>query len=252
MNSGQSLLTPRVVWLVILAVILLGCVTVYDTRSSSFVQASPNPSFRPPLTNAEVLYNWLPSGVYAYTIARVDDYLRANNLAASYLTVRGQVTPLDQPTYAFSVEVEPEALSLIIGVSVSNTSTVLSTAVTINGQAQTPLIPSAQSAAGATSYSGFDALVNAGLTAIQSNELEQAIYSFAPSAGTVSINPTSINNGDIPAGGTTQTYTFSVTIDNKKYNATLSAIGLLEVRLQLTDPASSRQVFDSGVLSQTS
>lgn len=235
-----------------LLAVLVTCSILYSLRSNSFAPISQaTSSTNIPFTNPEILQNWLPANSYAYTIARIHDYLRTNDITATSITVAGGVT-FNIPTYDFTVKVAPQDQTLNVVVTVTNDSTVLSTTVTINGREQDPVVPTDQnSTLGSTSYAGFDALINIGLTAIQSNELQQALQAFAPSASSVAIDTNSIQLGNTLSDNMTQPYTFVLSIDGKPYNAALDAIGLLRIRLYLNDPsANNHQVFDSGSISQ--
>lgn len=253
MLNRSSTRIQLIVFGVLLAV-LLTCSIIYGLRSNSFAPISQaTSSTNITFTNSEILRNWLPVNSYAYTVARMNDYLRTNDITATSMTVTSDVT-FNMPTYNFTVKLAPQSQTLSVVVTVTNDSAVLSTTVSINGQEQDPVVPTAQhSTLGPTSYTGFDALINTGLTAIQSNELEQALQVFAPSASSIAIDSTSIQLGSIASDDMTQPYTFVLSIDGTSYNATLDAIGLLSIRLYLNDSSTSNhQVFDSGMISQGS
>jgi hypothetical protein len=153
--------------------------------------------------------------------------------------------------YDFGLMLEPQGQTYKISVSVDNLNGVLSTSLSINGQQQGYLTPT-QGNTG-TQYSGIDSLVSNGLTSLQASELQTAFQNFEPTAETITINTNSIvlphlnpDNASL-----TQTYGFTVTINDKNYGAKLNAIGLTQIELFLTDLNTNKQVFDSGVISQS-
>lgn len=246
----NSPFTMRLAILGGMLVALIVSISIYRMGYSQYSFASATPAGSTALTNPSALLNWMPASSYQYTLARINDYLRANNTGTVTMTVQGSVT-FDTSTYDFTLQLNPSTQTLPVVVTVTNNGGILSTRVSINGQDQTPSI--APAASGTAAYTGIDGLINNGISALQVNEMEQALRSFDPSANNINIDSSSISLGQVSSDGFTQPYTFIMIIDHKQYNATLDAIGLLQSQLFLRDPNShNRQVFDSGVLSQGS
>lgn len=254
-NTPDKALIGRIVIIGILLIIALVCTGAYASQQSTPAANTSYgaASFTPPVTNPDVLHNWLPDSVYNYVIARLTDYLTSNNLLTSSMSVKGSVT-LDPQTYDFDMAIQPQGKVISVHVSVQNFDGVLSTAVYLNGQVQQPVIPGTQTGsvqpANTPSFSGFDGLANAGVTVVQTEELQQAIEQFAPNASTVSINTGSIASNIDPTD-TTIPYTFLLSIDSTTYQATLNCVGFAQAQL-LLDDQSGHQVFHSEVLSQGS
>lgn len=239
----------RLTALGVLLVALLTSGMVYAAQTNHFAPITPTSPSKVTFTNPEILLNWMPASSYDYTVARINDYLQTNGiLSASSMTVTSSVT-FSTPTYDFTANLVPRGGSLHVVATVTNTSGVLSTAVSINGQPQDLVIPSNNNGA-ATSYTGVSALIDNGLSAIQSNEFEQAMQKFAPGASSIAIDGTSIRLG---SASSPQSYNFILTLDGKPYSATLDAIGILRAQLYLYDPSNgNHRVFDSGIMSQGS
>lgn len=249
MSQEQSL-QRHLIALGAISLICLISITAYITRSNSFALATTPESFHPVMTNGYILQSQMPADVYTYTVARLDDYLRANNLPASSLNIRGGLAT-DPSTYDFAVVTVPEGQVLNVRVEVTNFSPILSTAVLVNGQLQNPLAPGqAQSdALNSAQVSGMDDLVNAGLTSLQATSLQAALQKFAPSASSITIDPSSITHLPIDSRGSTAIigYAFTVKIDSKSYHADLRCSSLSSAQLILTDQG-GKQVFDSGTI----
>jgi len=248
-NTG---LMPRSIIVGILLAICAVCSIIF-ANSSSFRPVQSPLSYRPPITNPEIVQNWLPAGSYTYTVARIDDYLTQNQMQATSLTFVDDVLP-SSTTYDFAIILGPSDKKLALSVELTNNKPAISTLVTINGQQQLPSVPSssAQAIFGTTHLQGFDTLVNTyGLTAVQTNELVQQLEQFAPAAKNIVINTSTVRVGDIDPQNGNLPYTFTVTIDGTSYHATLTAIGLSESRIVL-DTISGKQAFDSGTVSQGS
>ena len=253
MNGSESQLNRRFVVICLLFIALFVSVTLYAAQGNRFAAPMATVPFRPPLINPEIIQNWLPSSAYTYTIARIDDYLQTNNLPATSMTAVDTVSS-GSGRYDFSITILPQNETIGISIVITNyggSGTSLGTAVTIAGKLQTPVVPGQSQAAAPSTpeYSGFDALVSVGATAIQANELQQAIQEFRPSATIIRIDTTSITS--MPStDGSTVNYTFPLAIDNKTYSAEFKAIGLARSQLILKDTQNSKQVFNSGTMSQ--
>lgn len=246
--SPQLRLRPYAIIFTISAIALLISIGVYARQGNAYAPANPAPSTRPTLTNPEIMKNWLPDSSYAYTIARIDDYLAQNQIAASSMSVWGAPASTSS-TYNFVIKLAPDGESLSITVKVNNSSPILSTAVFINGQLVNPSAPTTSSTSG-TEYNNFGSLTNDGLTTFQTVDLQNAFQKFAPSASTITIDPSSIihkppdPNSPEPAN----IFTFSVNVDKANYNATIRCPDLSSLQLILDDAKTGKQVFDSGVL----
>lgn len=244
----------RRAWVLLgLGVFLVISITWYATRPNSYALPTASLSYSPAVTNPEVLQDWLPLSVYQFTLARIDDYLKSNGMLADYLTTSTTVDT-SNGTYDFDVTVLPQRQTLHVSVKVTNFAPIISSAVAINGQLQNPVVLSpSQHYPGTPQFTGFDSLINDGITASQGDELQQAFTSFAPSASAITINTNSIVPSTIDPNNpsSTNTYTFLVNIDNTGYNARLNCTGLTQIELILTSVTSHKQVFDSGILGQS-
>lgn len=252
MNNGTNQFNRRLVILGLFFVVFLFSIGLYTARGNRFAAPTATAPFRPPLTNPEIMQNWLPGGSYTYAIARIDDYLQENDLAATSMRAADNVRP-SSGAYDFAVTIQPQHQELDVSITITNygSSSSPGTAVAINGQLQTPLVPgqNQHAASGAPNYSGFDALVSAGVTALQANELQQAVQKFIPSAANVTIDTTAINS--TPSADSSEvSFAFPLTIDGRKYSAEFKVIGLTRSQLVLKEANSSKRVFDSGVMSQ--
>lgn len=243
--TNSSPLMRRLVVLGIAGAVLVISAVVYGLQANPYAPIQAAASYKPPLSNAAVLQNWLPPQVYSYTIARVDEYLRANRLSATSMTISSAVST-SIPTYNFNVVIEPQDQTLGVQVQVMNFNNILSTAVIINGQLQDTALPTS-SPSDSTTVSGVDALVSRGVTANEANNLQAAIQKFNPATTAITIDPTTIEHQIDPDTGT-NTYIFTVAINATSYEAKLTCPDGNSVRLLLTDPHSKKQVFDSGTV----
>ena len=251
----QPMLRNHVVFLVVSSVLFATALLLYATSGNTYAPETANTvSSLPPITNAYLLQDQMPSSVYRYTLARIDDYLQVNTLYATTMHIDGGVAH-GAATYDFTLDFMPQNQTMRVNANVTNTNGFISTSVSINDQLQVPYIPGTTGAgSNTTSYSGFDALVDKGLAAIQANELGQALIQYAPAAGSFAIDKSSISTFLPPANQDTSnaTYTFSISVGDQKYDAKLIAIGLYKAQLILTDPQTHVQVYDSGTLDQGS
>lgn len=248
MPADNTPLIRRLITLGILLVALLVLLTVNSTQRSYRV-ATTMPSYSPPLLNAAVAQNWLPPTSYNYFITKLDNYLKTNSLAVSTMSVQGNVS-VDRTngTYNFTLLFQPQGRTHTISVTVQNYNGVISTAVAIDGQSTSQQTPPTHTTNPTTNnptqFDGFDGLINEGVTSDQANNLQTAFLKFAPKAATITIGVTNSRHIIDPNTGA-NTYTFSVKIDSKQYNASMNAPGLSSIELFLTDPQSGKQVFDS-------
>jgi hypothetical protein len=228
---------------IIAAVVLLIAFGIYSTRGNAYAPDTSTFSTRPPLTNSEKIKNWLPDISYSYTIARIDDYLAHNQLSASSMSVTGYLTT-QESAYQFTITLLPSGTPLAVSVKIINYSPIISTAVSINGTLQSPTYNPSQT----TTFTGITDLINSGLTATEANNLQVAFTKFAPSTGSISIDPASITHVpiDVSSQNPIISYTFSVKIDNTIYGALLHCPDLSSVQLILTQ--NKHQVFDSGLI----
>ncbi len=254
MRNDTTAIRKRLVILGVLAVGLVLCVQIFVKRSNPYTFAASNSGVttvtsQPPISNAAVLQNWLPQAVYDETLRRVYYYLSQNDLTPVSLSVKGTVS-FSPNTYDFDLVTQPQNQSLGITVTVTNYDSVLSTAVTINTQLQTPQIPSNQQPGTTPRFSGTDALVNVGVTARQINSLQAALVKFSSTAASFDIDSVSIKSPPVNPNYTAPpTYAFIIRIDSTPYNAKLICPGLASAQLILNDQVTGRQVFDSGTIS---
>ncbi|MGH7142151.1 MAG: hypothetical protein ACREF5_01610 [Candidatus Saccharimonadales bacterium] len=251
MLADNRQILRRLVIIGVLFISLLICITIYSLRGNDFALTQTAPSFRPIVTNPAILQNWLPQISYRYTIASIDDYLHTKNLKVSNLSILGKVTINESRlgSYDFSLLFEPQNQSHRIVVTINNFSGTISTGVAIDGIQQNYAASSQTNSN--TKYSGINDLVSLGVTSIQAGELQSAFQNFFNKATNVTINTGSIDLPPVSAGNTSliNVYTFSVNINNINYKAKLDCINLSQIDLLLTK--SNRQVFDSGVISQS-
>lgn len=255
MQVDNNLFMRRVVILCALSLALVICLTVYGRRSNAFKQALSSTASSPTLTNPEVLQNWLPASSYTYTLARIDNYLASDSITATSMKVQGDVSVSALRVYDFTLLLVPQEKTYSVEVAVSNFNSIISTSVSIDGNQQGYVVPTTSSgptSTAPTQFTGINELVNQGLSAVQANALQTAFQKFAPAAGSVSVNTSSIKAvySNSSSASTTFTLAYTVTIDGKQYNATIDAIGLTSVELLLTNQQTNQQVFDSGVITQ--
>jgi len=102
-------------------------------------------------------------------------------------------------------------------------------------------------------FTGTPSLINDGLTTAQINDLVQAFNDFAPKAKQVTIDTGSITTGPLNPAATTPVFTlmFDVNVDNTTYKATVSHSDALSLTLQLVNPQTGQQAFNSGVITST-
>ena len=247
---------PLIIRLIIAVILVVSAIILGAISSSArtLSAAQQSLSIYPPMTNPAVMENWLPESSYIYTVARLHDYLATNGLLSSSMTAEDTVSPVSN-SYDFVVTIQPPNRKLQVAVQVTNNDGIFSTSVGINQQLQRPRIPAASGAgaAGNPSYAGFDALASDGVGDLQANELAQAFYAFSPEADSISINTYSIRASQGVIGDNAVfTYTFSVGVSGRQYNATLRDYGFLQAQLILNDQKTGRQLFDSGIISQGS
>lgn len=232
-----------VIW--VLGVTLLIAVAVLITRPNDFASGSTPATTQPPVTNPEVLRDWIPDSAYAYTVARIDDYLAANSLKVNSLTITNSVNT-SSGSYDFHMITSPQTSLMNISVAISNFDSVLSTAVRINGELQTPqLTPTT------IQFNGTSSLTDAGLTVGQVRATETAIQKFAPGASVVAFDTSHLSSTMDPNTGVV-TYTSTASIDQKTYATKIICSDLTSVELILTDQATHQQVFDSGTVNSQS
>jgi hypothetical protein len=173
----------------------------------------------------------------------LNDYAKSQQIDADSITVRSAVAN-DQGAYGFTVSFDPAPDKYLVDVLINNFDSVLSTSVSVNGSTQQVSIPASS---GETNYSGFDALLDHGLTSVQANNLQTAFAKYDSGASTISVDTSSVsttmNNGSSPP---TQLMNFTATIDGKDYSASVDYTDLSSVRLVLYDQSSHKQLFDSG------
>ncbi len=242
----------RVVILGIFTLILILSLIIYSARNNPYAPLEPAASYSPPITNAVILQNWIPTGAYKYTLSRIYDYLQANRIQVSTLTIKGNVAVDESEggAYDFTVLLEPQNQTHNISVMINNINGIISNSVSIDGKQQGYLVPTQNS--NGTQFSGFDNLISDGVTDLQAQELQAAFQKFDANAKSVSVGANSISlpaiNPNNPS--LTNTYGFLVYIDGKIYQAKLNLIGINQVELFLIDSQTNKQVFDSGVFSQ--
>jgi hypothetical protein len=245
-DSNQAFIR-RLVILGIMAVVLLICIVVYVSRPNSYAVVYPsNQTYSPPLTNAQILQNWLPTSAYNYTISNFDSYLKTNGTLASSMTIKNSSVRISgNGTYTFTIVLQPQLQTYSVGVSVSNYSGSLSTAITIDGQLQTPQIKTS-----GVIFNGTTTLINQGLTTQQVDAMEQALQKFEPGVLLFNINTSSITqlpiNPDDP--NPTIQYSFAFSANGTTYNAILNCPSLTSTELLVYSAKTSKQVFDSGTI----
>ena len=251
MRDSQQFVNRTVVILGVLFVFLIICLTIYGSRSNKFSLTQPVASYSPTLTNPEVPQNWLPPVAYQYAVAQIDNYLKTNNILVSTVSFGSRVVINGSIDYGFSLTFEPQNQTHSLTVAVYNSSGLISTAISIDGQPQN--YAAALASPTGTQYNGFDTLVNLGLTALQAEELQTAFQKFAPTANTVTIDDSSIvRSGINPDSSSLVTnYKFLVSINSTTYNAEASCNGLTQTELFLMNSQTNKQIFDSGVISQS-
>ncbi len=245
-----SKLFSRQQLLMFLAIIFIGLplsVYIYNHRSNAYsVPKNTTITF----TDPTVLQNWLPQEAYKYTVARLNDYIHANNPQSqiSYLIIRGGVQS-SSDGLAFNVTFMPEDVTHQVIVKMVNYDSVISTAVVIDNALQTVSIPQTNQG---ILFNGMSYLVDVGLSASQAQDVQQAFQTFKPSASGVTIVNGSVGSGVDPSGTTGGSlFSFVVNVDKTTYKAKIITSGLTGARLYLFDTASGKQVFDSGMLNGT-
>lgn len=239
---GQAVLKRQVVLGIALFALLISLI-IYATGEKTFPPLQATASTQPPLTNPEILQNWLPADSYKYTLARIDDYLNTNNTAVSSMTVRGDVR-VWSGTYYFTVLLMPQNKTHDISVTITNYSSIISTAVSIDGQLQYPKVAASTSG---IAFAGTDGLISSGFTVSEVTNLKTAFQKFAPNAQSITIkNGTITHKTDINTGSIA--YTFSADVDNQSYQAKVVCPDLTSITLTLTNPHTSQQIFDSGTV----
>ncbi len=105
--------------------------------------------------------------------------------------------------------------------------------------------------------SGFDKLVERGLSSYQLDALKNGISRFLESShkqvSAVAVVPSSINKLGRPRDSREikDTLLFDLALDDKTYKARLEYYDVSTIQLYLFDSQTGRQVFDSGVLDVT-
>lgn len=104
-------------------------------------------------------------------------------------------------------------------------------------------------------FQGTNELLNQGLSTEQIEGYKQAVVKYAESAGkafqAAALDPATFVTGPDQSGNGTFVATFTLALDQIKFNARLDYFGLSEVRLYLYDPASNAQLFDSQTIDVT-
>jgi hypothetical protein len=99
------------------------------------------------------------------------------------------------------------------------------------------------------SFSGFDYLLNLGLSLNQQTELEQYFYQFKPAVNSVSIGTATIKQGARdPNTISPFSFTFVVSVDSTNYNATINYTDTNNVQLQLFDMNSGSMIYTAGTI----
>ena len=85
---------PLIVQLIVVTLLAVGVITLssISSRAATLPQQTQAPSTFAPVTNPEVIENWLPKGSYVYTVARLHDYLAANGLLATSMSAKDMVS----------------------------------------------------------------------------------------------------------------------------------------------------------------
>ncbi|MGI0134669.1 MAG: hypothetical protein ACREBW_06910, partial [Candidatus Micrarchaeaceae archaeon] len=107
----DSPFTVRMVILGILLAVVITSIAIYRMGYSRYSFTSTAPVDTTALTNPDALLNWMPLASYQYTLARINDYLRTNNVATATMTVQGNMT-FDTPTYDFTLQLNPNIQTL--------------------------------------------------------------------------------------------------------------------------------------------
>jgi hypothetical protein len=102
-------------------------------------------------------------------------------------------------------------------------------------------------------YSGFDSLINIGLSSDQQNDAEYAFVKYGEAKNMnitdVTIDPNSVTLALNTVNSSTDTASFNVTInDQDVYIGKLNFSGLTAAELILTNPQTGAQVYDSGTI----
>jgi hypothetical protein len=242
MQTNQ--LTPRQLFTLTISVIFfLVALALYTTHGNPYAPKQPNTTPTLTITNPLVLQNWLPTKAYDYTLARLNDYAKSQQIDADSITVRSAVAN-DQGAYGFTVSFDPAPDKYLVDVLINNFDSVLSTSVSVNGSTQQVSIPASS---GETNYSGFNALLDHGLTSVQANNLQTAFAKYDSGASTISVDTSSVSTTmDNSSSPPIQLMNFTATIDGKDYSASVDYTDLSSVRLVLYDQSSHKQLFDSG------
>lgn len=206
---------------------------------------------RPLIENPDLIENWLPATSYSYMNAQINQYMNANGLSARYISQIGAIDT-NNGTYNFTLVLEPQKQQLKVAVRIINFSSIISTAVYINGALQGPdgsaQATNGQQVATSPQYTGLDALTNVGITDMQIQIIEDSLRRFAPSATSISIDTMSVGTTiPDPTSGTT-VFSFSVYVDGTEYRARFTAQDISSGELLLFNYKTQSQIFDSGII----
>lgn len=94
-------------------------------------------------------------------------------------------------------------------------------------------------------FSGLSALLQNGLTSSQITNLKQLFFNYKKSVKSVVLDTTSVQMLPHNPNGTDPTFgiNFTGTIDGTPFKATVSYVGLTNVRLIITDPQTGAQLY---------
>ena len=150
-------------------------------------------------------------------------------------------------TGSANVRVKPGSYFIMAqanGLQASQTITVSlhqKTSVTLHLTTITPSLPSPTK----ITFMNTDSLLNNGLSSSQVTNLKQLFFTYAPSAKVISINLPSIQPGARDPNSATPWFslTFTGSIDESPYNASVEYSGLDTTKLTLTNPTSGAVLF---------
>jgi hypothetical protein len=99
-------------------------------------------------------------------------------------------------------------------------------------------------------FSGVDGFLDAGLSAAQLNNLEEALFRYKSTAHSIVVNPNTIQPGPHdPNTSTSFTLNFNILIDSTPYKGSLLYSDLDGIDLRLINPQNGAEVYHSGIVS---
>ncbi len=162
--------------------------------------------------------------------------ISANNTQAASLGTGSARVRLKPGNYYVMAQTNGLRAAQTVTISLHQT-----TKITLQLASITPVLPSPAS----ITFVNTAALLNNGLSSTQVTNLKQLFFTYAPSAKIISINIPSIEPGARDPSSATLWFslTFTGSIDESPYNATVEYSGLDTTKLTLTNPASGAVLF---------